>query len=419
MIARLISWWSNIATSLWALPLAIAAACAGLALLALNLDLPWTSDIAWLYAGSASQAPEFASSLVGAMITLTALAFSITMVVLTLAAQQLGPRLIGNFMSDRGTQSALGLFIGTIVYLLLVLRALDGQPGSTAPNLAITGGTALALASVVALLFFVHWLARSVVADHVVARLGAALDDAIRHGFDENETASNAIAPADGQAISLDARGYVQVINYEGLAKSMAKLGATIWLNYRPGDHVLHGESDAVIAGANADEGRRALGQAVVLSAQRTAGQDPVWTVRQLVEIGLRALSPGINDEFTAMAVVDRLALSMSLLIRRGDPAGVWCDETGTPRVLGPAATAAHIFDASFDQLREASLDKEAILRRLAVNLSLLRADAPQHHQQLVLRHTLRLQDAIGRATLSEASKRDLMQALTQSTVHV
>jgi uncharacterized membrane protein len=94
VFARLLALWNGVANSLWALPLTIAAAGGVCALLALKIELPWTSEIAWLYAGGGEQAPEFAASLVGAMITLTALAFSITMVVLTLAAQQLGPQCV-------------------------------------------------------------------------------------------------------------------------------------------------------------------------------------------------------------------------------------------------------------------------------------------------------------------------------------
>lgn len=416
MFARLKSWWQSLAGSLWALPLTIALACAGLALFALNLDLPWTSDVAWLYAGSAGQAPEFASSLVGAMITLTALAFSITMVVLTLAAQQLGPRLIGNFMSDRGTQSALGLFLGTIVYLLLVLRALDGEPNGDAPNLAITGGTALVLASAIGLLFFVHWLAHSVVADHVVARLGEALDDAIQHSFPQQPHEHDAEAPRGGAPVALAPRGYVQVLDYKGLAKELAKLNAVMVLNYHPGDHILNGETDATITGANADDGRHALKQAVVISAQRTSGQDPVLTVRQLVEIGLRALSPGINDEFTALAVVDRLGLSLSALLRRFDAPGAWCDESGTLRVFGPAPTISDMADAAFDQLREASLEKEAILRRLTDNLRKLRAVASEHNQSILRTHVTRLRETIMRAPISDISRVNLVRELDKST---
>lgn len=398
MLARFLSWWRNVADSLWALPLAIAAGCAVLALFALNLELPWTSNIAWLYAGTAEQAPQFAASLVGAMITLTALAFSITMVVLTLAAQQLGPRLIGAFMSDRGTQMALGLFLGTVVYLLLLLRALDGSPGGGAPNLAITGGTALVLASVVTLLFFVHWLARSVVADHVIARIGEDLDKALERAFPERAKKCAETTPSGGCNLALDDRGYVQFVDYEGLAKDMADLGAIIVLHSYAGTHIIAGETDAHGDGASRDDLVRALKKAVVISAHRTSGQDPEWIIRQLVEIGLRALSPGINDEYTAMAVLDRLTLALSRLTQRYDPSGVWRDGAGVARVFGPTPTINHMFDAAFDQMREASADKLSVLEHMGRNLAKLHAHAALHNKLAAYRHLAKLDATMARA---------------------
>ena len=379
MTGRLLWVWEQVRGSLWALPLAIAAACAGLAILTLNLNLPWTSEAAWLYSGSARQAPQFAASLVGAMITLTSLAFSITMVVLTLAAQQLGPRLIQIFMGDRGTKFALGLFLGTVVYLLLVLRALDADDTGHAPNLAITGGTALVLASVVTLLFFVHALARSIVADHVIARVGDALDHAIERAFPETPEADAPPSPpaAKGAPISLSARGYVQRIDYDALAKAAQRRDVQIVLAYHAGAHILHGETDAWITGSSPEELRDALQQAIVVSSQRAGGQDPEWSARQLVEIALRALSPGINDEFTALAVIDRLALSIALLMRRADPGEVWRDDTGAARIFGPRPAAAIMIHGAFAQIIESSFGKTEVLSRLEETLQKLRVFAP------------------------------------------
>ena len=200
MLARLRIAWESLKSSLWALPMTMAAIGAALSVISVNFRLPDAVEIDWMFGGSSSSAREFAASLVSAMITLTALAFSITMVVLTLAAQQLGPRLIRAFMSDRKTQLALGLFLGTVVYLVLVLRTLDGSDGATTPRVAITIGTALVLASVIVLLLFVHWLARSIMADHVIARVGRTLDHQI-----DNATRDERAIPPDPVAAALAA----------------------------------------------------------------------------------------------------------------------------------------------------------------------------------------------------------------------
>jgi uncharacterized membrane protein len=383
MLARLIFFWERVRDSLWALPLAIALCGALLAVFALGVDLPWVSEIAWLYSGGSQQAPEFASSMVGAMITLTALAFSITMVVLTLAAQQRGPRLIEIFMRDRGTQLTLGLFLGTVVYLVLVLRALDGAESSQSPALAITGGTALVLASVISLLFFVHSLASSIVADSVVARVGAALDAAIHDAFPATTPEENSRPkPEGGMPVRLSNRGYVQRIDHAGLVRSAQKSGAVVVLAHDVGSHVINGEIDAWVHAR--EDVSDIVASAVVFGARRSASQDPEWSVRQLVEIALRALSPGINDVFTALAVIDRLALSLALLSERGDPRCVWLDENGVPRVFGPGPTFELMIGGAFNQIREAGSGQGAVIRRLATTLRKLAvASGPRHARAL------------------------------------
>jgi uncharacterized membrane protein len=153
--------WQNVRTSLWAVPLAMICVAVGAALAAVNIRIGQGSDPVWyLYSGTSKEIPAFLSSLVGAMITMATLAVSITIVVLTLAAQQLGPRLIKSFVADWRTQAPLGLFLSTVLYLLLALRSSYGVVDGT-PNLAVTIGTALVLCSVAGLVFFVHHLANS------------------------------------------------------------------------------------------------------------------------------------------------------------------------------------------------------------------------------------------------------------------
>jgi uncharacterized membrane protein len=402
MLARLKSLLLRVRGSLWALPLAVAAVCAVLALVALDLDLPWTSEVAWLYSGSASQAPEFAASLVGAMITLTALAFSITMVVLTLAAQQLGPRLIQIFMRDRGTQATLGLFIGTVVYLLLVLRALGGSSEGQTPALAITGGTALVLASVLALLFFVHSLAQSIVADNVIVRVGQALEEAILETFPEEAPPDSAPAPEAGTPVRLKSRGYVQQIDYEGLVRAAKRHNATIVLSYHVGAHVVDGEVDARVNAADDLSGE--ITKYIVIGQLRSNSQDPEWSQRQLVEIALRALSSGINDVFTALAVIDRLSRALALLQGREEAPQTWRDEDGVPRVFGPAPTFDLLIAAAYDQIREAGVGHSAVVRRLAENLRKL-AEIANGRQVHALERQFELLDRAARRIVEVADR--------------
>jgi uncharacterized membrane protein len=409
MFARLASVWERVRNSLWALPLAIALLCAGLAVLALRIDLPWISEIGWLYSGSSQQAPEFASSLVGATITLMSLAFSITMVVLALAAQQLGPRLIEIFMRDRTTQAALGLFLGTVVYLMLVLRALDGSEAGRSPALAITGGTVLVLASVITLLFFVHSLARSIVSDSIIARVGQILEDEIVRAFPAETPAENSCEPPIGGApVRLRARGYVQRIDYPSLVRAARKHNAAIRLAYNAGSHVVDGEVDAwVVSTSDLSD---SISSAVIFGGRRSPGHDPEWSGRQLVEIALRALSPGVNDVFTALAVIDRMASAVALLLQRGQAPCVWVDEDGVPRVFGPAPTFEVMLGAAFDQIREAGAGQGAVLHRLAGNLLKLARLCEGRHADAI-RRQLDLLDAAARRLTDDAHRPEIEAA--------
>ena len=149
MFARLIAFWSYLRESLWALPLAFVVIGAALATVAVEVRILGDGSAWWIYSGTGENAADFLANLLSSMINMATLAISITMVVLTLAAQQLGPRLILSFMGDRRTQTALGVFIGTAVYLLIVLRIVQGRGLDSVPNLAVTIGTGLVITSVV------------------------------------------------------------------------------------------------------------------------------------------------------------------------------------------------------------------------------------------------------------------------------
>lgn len=413
MFARLLTLWDRLRTSLWALPLLMAAIGAALAFAMLRAHLPWAQEVAWLYGGDAAQARAFAAALIGAMITLSTLAISITMVVLTLAAQQLGPRLIQIFMSDASTKLSLGLFLGTVVYLLLVLRTIDGNASAT-PSLAITLGTTLVLASVITLLFFVHSLARSIVSDNVIARVGAALDEAILRAFDEEPRSDEAEPPLENAALRLNHCGYVQRIDYHALARAGRKHKARVRLNFRAGAHLIDGEPHAWTDNARADM-QEALRRAVVIAPQRDVGQDPEWSAQQLVEVGLRALSPGINDPFTAIAVIDRLSIALAHILRRHAHPGVWRDSADEARVFGPVSCFETMIAAAFDPLREAAAGKAAVLRQIADNLNALAAIAREDHAPTLQRQLALLGSVVSRSIEEAPERDDILKIVTEA----
>lgn len=410
-MTRLLTIWDAVRSSLWAIPLVMAIAAGVLAYAALNTDLPPGFGAAWfLYSGDADEAPQFLANLVSSMITMATLAISITMVVLALAAQQLGPRLIRSFMADRRTQAMLGLFLATVVYLLLVLRSSYGL-GQSVPNLAVTIGAALVLLCVLTLLFFVHHLARSIIADNVIARVGTQLDTDIRRLLPEKKSSRRPtpVGPRHNP-VALTRGGHIQAIDYDSIVRAAAQHDASVKLTIRAGQHAVPGAICAYVdTQGTPDDGLcEAIRSAILLGNERTDVQDLEFSVHQLVEIALRALSPGINDAYTAVAVVDRLSLSLALAMRRGPAVDAWEDGDGVTRVRGPVSSFEGIVDAAFNQIRQSAAGNPAVLIRMASDISQLLAQADMA-QRPVLEKQLRLVVSAGeRGIKDDDDLRDL-----------
>ncbi len=410
MIPRLLTFWYAVRSSLWALPLAVVIVAAGLAYAALTVRLD-VGHVWFLFSGSGKQAPQFLSSLMTAMITMATLAISITMVVLTLAAQQLGPRLIRNFMASRRTQASLGLFIGTVVYLVLVLRDAYGARHSV-PNLAVTGGTLLVLVCVITLLLFVHHLARSIVADNIIEDVGRELDANIARLLPDKDAERTPRPRGEGKPVPLAAGGYVQAIDYDGIATAAAEADAVVTLSLRAGQHRITGALAATVTPADraGDALCASIREGVVVGAERTTVQDLEFSIRQLVEVALRALSPGINDIYTALAVINRLTLSIRNIMTRGAPQAVWCDADGAPRVVAPVSTFKGIADAAFNQIRQNGFGKPAVLIHLAEKIGELLLQAGADHRPALEKH-LQLVLAAGRRTIEDDADLKILEA--------
>lgn len=411
MIPRLLNAWNDVRSSLWAVPFLMVLGSVGLAFFGIRTKIGQGSDPVWfLYSGDAAAAPQFLSNLLTSMITMATLAISITMVVLTLAAQQLGPRLIRSFMGDRRTQLALGLFIATVVYLLLVLRATSGATDSI-PNLAVTVGTGLVLLSITTLLLFVHHLANSIVADHAVIRVGEAFDANAARLLPERDEASGApaVCPLDrgkSAAVLLTRGGYVQAIDHGEIVAAALKAGTRVELALRAGHHAIPGTPAAWIEDRQDNEAlEETLLNSILIGNELTETQDPEYSLRQLVEIAQRALSSGISDPYTAIAVVDRLALSLAKIMKRGPAPGVWCDADGVPRVWGPSSTFAGLVDTAFEQIRQQATSVPAVLIRIVDNLGQLVAIANDEQRPVLVRH-LDLATSAGRAGIQQAYDR-------------
>jgi uncharacterized membrane protein len=384
------------------------------------------ADLWWVYGGDASSARDLFSSLLTGLITMTSLVVSITFVILTLAANQLGPRLIQTFMADRQIQLVLGLFLGTILYVLVVLRTLEDELGKEdVPHIAVTVGSGVTIVCLFALLFYLHKIARSIIADNVIEMAAKELSKNAR-GLLPSELggAQDDFPPPEvhgGTSVSLGSSGYIQTINYDKLIELARQKDVVFKIDVRAGNFVLkHGDHVRVHRATDLDEEVvEAIREACIIGQKRTPAQDLEYGIRQLVEIAMRALSPSINDPFTAIVVIDRLGAALEDILARQPLPCVLRDEDGEIRVIADRLNEGAI-DVAFDLIREAGADQPLVLLRMADVLKqltpVLHIDANKH---AVLIQLEKLAATAGQAAFVERDQQQVMQRINEARTTV
>jgi len=383
--ALLLKYWDRLRSSFWFVPAVMACLAVALAVSAVELDKTiaedWLQRLGWIYSGGAEGASLLLGTVAGSMIAIAGTVFSMTLVALSLASSQLGPRLLRNFMRNTANQVVLGTFVATFVYCLLVLRTIRRADEVTfVPHLSVSIGVLLAMVSIGVLIYFIHHVSVSIQADEVVAGVGRELDDGIDRLFpgplgqpesEISQTPGEANLPAGfaSQARPVGALedGYLQLIDADALMTLAAEEDLLLRLERRPGHYLVKGRALAMVwPGDRVTEALvEKLNAAFVLGDQRTAAQDVEFSFHQLVEIAVRALSPGVNDPFTAIACVDRLGSGLCRLARRDMPSSLRFDPHGRLRLVAPGSSFAGIVDTAFNQIRQNARSNPAVAIRM------------------------------------------------------
>jgi uncharacterized membrane protein len=375
--------WEYLRDSFWFLPTLMVAAAVGLSFGMIRLDKStdvqtWITSLGWTFSRGPEGSRAVLSTVAASMMTIASVTFSITIVALQLASTQFGPRLLRNFMRDRGNQVAIGTFIATFTYCLLVLRTVNGTDSEPfVPHASVTVGLLLALASLGVLIYFIHHAAESIQAESVIGEVSLELERAIDRLYPErlgenpckrpnnSESAESTMAPAS--TISSPASDYLQSIDVERLLQLAQRHDIVLTLVQRPGRFCFKG---GVLLEARPRERvddalRETLQDCFYFGSRRTLVQDIEYAIDQLVEVAVRALSPGVNDPFTAVNCVDRLGAALCTLAEREFPSRFRVDDQGTLRVVTNASTAPGLIDACFDQIRQASEGNVSLTIRL------------------------------------------------------
>ena len=402
MTARLRKLLTDLGETFWLLPGVMVLAGIVLARLLVLVDRqelvpPALADSGWLYDGGATGARTLLGAVASSTIGVAGTVFSITIAALSLAAGQMGPRLLRNFTRDRSNQLTLGAFLGTFSYALMVLRSVrTTDEGGFIPDLALSVGLLLAFVCVGMLVFFVGHIAGRINVDTVIELVAEDVRGAI-HRLARPEPGPPPPPPGlwrDATVVRDARRGYLQHLDEAGLADWAAANGTVIRLLVRPGDHVFPGAPIAWLT-RPAEGAEAAIHRATALGPQRTSADDLEFAVRQLVEVAARALSPGINDPHTAMSVLDRLGTALCELAPLHLSSGVLLRED-RPALVVPPFDYDGLTDAMFHLIRQSAAGNAAVLiRLLEVLAAVLGVEADPARQASLRRHAgLVLQDA-------------------------
>ncbi len=333
--------------SLWVLPTlaGVLAVLAGFVISQLNVR-PGTVLDRLAFQGTADDARSLLITVSSTVVTVIALVLGLTVVALQLSSTQFSPRLLRNFLRDRATQVVLSVFIATFVYSAAGLFTVGLQAGERTevyPRLAVSGSIVLLFASLGMVVYFADHLVHSIQIDAINHQIERATRRTIAQmPIREHE---EPVPRAPEWATSLLARrsGYVQTVHPELLLPLAAQAGVTICLRPRVGQHVVAGSTIGWVWGSDPDAPRLAgspfedaIATDVLIGFERTVKQDVAFGIRQQIDIATKALSPAVNDPYTAVQVIDHLTVVCYDLAGRNLGADVRVDPTGRGRVIIP-----------------------------------------------------------------------------------
>ena len=323
------AWWEYERASLWVLPGASMIAALALGALLSRVQVSTHSAVHHLlFQGTEDDARNLLIGIMGAVITIIALVLGLTLVALQLSSTQYSPRVLRNFLRDRPNQVFLSVIVATFAYSaggLYTVVASPSGPATPYPQLAVTVALVLLFASLAALIFFLDHLAHSIQIDRLMAGIERATLQVIKQqprGVGPGSGPGNTpVPPVWAVTIPAHRHGYVQTVHPERLVSLAEQLDVTVQIAPLVGDHVVAGrpiahawrtslEQPPPDPAALAD----ALQDAVQIGYQRTLQQDVRFGMRQLVDIALRALSPAVNDPYTAIQAIHRLTVLLCAL---------------------------------------------------------------------------------------------------------
>jgi uncharacterized membrane protein len=410
-------------SSFWFIPILMLLIAIGTAIGFIYLDsriqLSHEGVLRYLLPASVDSARSILTIIAGAMMGIAGTVFSITLVVLTLASSQLGSRLVRNFMYDKLNQVVLGTYVSSFVFCLIILSSLkDIDSFNFVPAISVLAALASAIAGIVLLIIFIHHVSMSIQSDKVISDISEAMSKSIRKlfpsgiGHEEEKQAPDIDRLKQKYVLKQEVRckksGYLQSVDGQGLMDIAEENDCMIILHHRPGDFLVQEMVLCeVLCNEECDkEVHKKIQDDFIIGKVRTPLQDAEFSIHQMVEIAARALSPGVNDPYTAIACVDNLTSVMCYLTGIEFPSPYRYDKKDKLRVIAGSYSFLGMLNAAFNQLRQYAERNPSVMIRLMEAMDTLNTFAKNKNQQkLIFQHAEMIMNAAEK-TFSE--KRDL-----------
>ncbi|ADD41723.1 DUF2254 domain-containing protein [Stackebrandtia nassauensis] len=348
------------------------------------------------------------SSVTGAMLTFVGVVFSISLVALQMASSQFSPRVLRLYIRSRITKATLSVGLATFLFSLLVQLGFDDSDITTTasvPLFSSLGSVALVVTSLVLFVFYVNATLRLLRVNHVLAELATETLRVIAarrfeprdHAFDAEVAAT--VRFTGGRS------GVLRDVNLPRLIRLARKHDTVIEVVPKVGDFLTTGTPAIKVHGGRTPELWRVRG-CLSVGSERSPRQDVGFGVRQIADIGIRALSPAVNDPTTAVAAIDRLLQILAGLVSRPDSHSWYRDRAGRLRLMVPEPSVAGLLDTAFTEFRVYGAGSPQVTRRLLSALDDLAAIAIDAHRPAIRRHRRLLMTAVA-ATTSRSDERE------------
>lgn len=404
-----------LSTSLWFIPLLCVVGAIALYLLASHIDRrneSWGSDL--VFKGSAEGAHELLGAITSSVITFTAVVFSVTIVALQLASQQFSPRVLRTFLRDRSTQLTLGLFIATLTYTVLVLRDVrveTAQQEEFVPRLSVMLCLVVLAVSIAMFVQYLHHTARALRVSTIiqsVAQETRRVIERLAPSEPDPAVAVPRLLASPVRVVCTGHHGVVAAVSRDDLARHASHDDVVVAVVPVVGDFVPSGAPLLEVYGDGDGVDEHQLRSTIAITQERTMRQDPSFGFRQIVDIAVRALSPGVNDPTTAVQCLDELHDLLRMIGQRPAWSGQVRDKDGEVRVLIPQPTWSAYLSLALDEIRMAGGRQPQIARRMRALLDDLEAAVSEERCPAVRAQLARLDVAVVRSFGKDGQEEDL-----------